>query len=144
MTLNLLVAGMVALLSLSACQSEVIKTGEGNVAGQRELGFNIEKVTFPGSIKANAPLPIDITVGDTCGFNVDGYHVDRTAIQVDISPYHAMTEAQYQQLQRTPCTPMWHTKTVQYIDPGTPTRQNPFYVYVDGKLYGTVEVLPAH
>lgn len=119
---------IICLITLTACQGTATVTRTGPL--------DVTKVVLPESVGASAEMNMDVTVTEGCSETVPDIVVERTDHALRLTVQRTTTGP----VNPAPCLPVIFFVTKSYTDPGTPTRTNPFEVFVNGKSYGVVAV----
>ncbi|WP_293910593.1 hypothetical protein [Deinococcus sp.] len=123
---------LLTALCLSACQSGQDET--------RLADLDVAAVSLPASVGATEPLTLNITLGSNCSeLPPQQFKVQRrTADALFLLAQTTITIGNGGPI----CPPIYFHSKQTYTDPGSPTRTNPFEVFVNGKSYGTVKIDP--
>lgn len=109
---------------------------QSSIEQEETLPIIFENVTFPADVTPTGELPVVLRYVENCmASNPRVSVVSRTGSQVQL----AATEQVLQQRGVT-CPPVYIERTLSYTDPGTPARNDPFEVIVNGKSWGKVHV----
>lgn len=104
----------------------------------RVLPVTVVKVTLPDRAVSTAPLVVSLRYAAGCGdFRPEVAQSARTASKLVLE-----VTTQVSVEPPPPCQPVYIEQTLDYTDPGTPARSDPFEVVVNGKSWGTVQVNP--
>lgn len=99
--------------------------------------LGVVDVDFPATISATDSLTLTLHYSETCVQSDERISVfSRTATELRLGA----TATYARQEPSLACPPVYIEKTLDYTDPGTPTRTNPFEIIVNGKSYGTVRI----
>ncbi|CAM4351751.1 hypothetical protein DEMA109039_15405 [Deinococcus marmoris] len=99
--------------------------------------IGVVDVNFPATASASEPMIIAIRYSKTCNQSSEQIALTartETELRLNGTARHAKLPP------NLACTPIYIEKTIEYIDPGTPARTNPFEIIVNGRSWGTVEV----
>lgn len=102
----------------------------------RTMPLAVVGVTLPATVAPSAPLVVTLRYSVGCGDSEEGVGlVSRTATRLVLS-----ATARNQQSPGTACPAVYIERTLDYTDPGTPARTDPFDVIVNGKSWGKVQI----
>ncbi|CAM3922985.1 hypothetical protein [Deinococcus frigens] len=121
-----LLSALALSLTLASCGTPLLP---------RTQALGIAGVEFPPTTGPTDSLTVTIRYGVGCGdFDQQVTKTSRTATGLQLS---ATVKTRNVFLA---CPAQYVEKTLNYTDPGSPARTNPFEIIVNGKSYGTVTI----